>query len=103
MPGLPDGQFAPFTFDRRASTPTNLRFPPSLDRRRFIKSGALPTASGTLLSPTTLTADRKKRIGVGQPDRTAELYRGFVYAVHAEADELGYEWSGPLAPDRSRC
>jgi ribose transport system substrate-binding protein len=71
---------------------------PGLDRRRFIKSGALLAASGTLVGLPAFAAG-KKRIGVGQPDRTADFYHGFINAVHAKADELGYEilesFSGP--------
>lgn len=66
-------------------------FPPGLDRRRLIKSGALLAASATLAGIPALAADKRKRIGVGQPDRTADFYHGFINAVHQEADKLGYD------------
>ena len=38
-----------------------------------------------------LKALAKKKIGVAQPDRTADFYHGFINSVHQEADKLGYE------------
>ena len=61
-----------------------------LDRRRFIKSGAIAAASAAL-ARAPATAAARKRIGVGQPDRTADFYHGFINAVHQEADKLGYD------------
>jgi ribose transport system substrate-binding protein len=62
----------------------------SVNRRDIIKGGALLAASGILASVPLLAAE-KKRIGVAQPDRTADFYHGFINAVHQEADKLGYE------------
>jgi ABC-type sugar transport system substrate-binding protein len=63
---------------------------PDLDRRRLIKSAALVAATAALSGAPALAAARK-RIGVGQPDRTADFYHGFINAVHQEADKLGYD------------
>jgi ABC-type sugar transport system substrate-binding protein len=80
---------------------TGLIVPPGLARRHLIKSGALLAASATLGGRRAF-AEKRKRIGVGQPDRTADFYKGFITAVHQEADKLGYDilesFSGP-APE----
>jgi ribose transport system substrate-binding protein len=60
------------------------------DRRLLIKGSAVLAASSTLVGLPAFAAG-KKRIGVGQPDRTADFYHGFINAVHQEADKLGYE------------
>jgi ribose transport system substrate-binding protein len=61
-----------------------------VDRRQLIKGGALFAVSSVLQRGPALAAG-KKRIGVAQPDRTADFYRGFISSVHQEADKLGYE------------
>jgi ABC-type sugar transport system substrate-binding protein len=66
------------------------RLVPRVDRRDFIKRAAVFTAATTLPRLRALAAG-KKRIGVAQPDRTADFYHGFINAVHGEADKLGYE------------
>jgi ribose transport system substrate-binding protein len=63
---------------------------PSVDRRLFTIGGTLLAASGILASVPMFAAG-KKRVGVAQPDRTADFYHGFINAVHQEADKLGYE------------
>jgi ribose transport system substrate-binding protein len=72
--------------------------PSSLYRRHIIKAGGLIAAS-SLLPGLPARAAAKKRIGFGQPDRTADFFHGFINAVHGEADRLGYEvlesFSGP--------
>ena len=73
-----------------------------LDRRRVMQGGValLATAAVARSVPSLAAA---KRIGVGQPDRTAEFYQGFMNAVKQEASRLGYEvvesFSGP-APEK---
>ena len=56
----------------------------------------LVTAGAAILAvaPATLRsagAADMKRIGVGQPDRTADFYQGFMNAVQTEAKARGYE------------
>ena len=65
--------------------------PPGVNRRHLIKGGVLLTAAATLGGGRAFAADAGKRIGVGQPDRTADFYHGFINAVHQEADKLGYD------------
>lgn len=60
-------------------------------RRQFLKGGAAALAAASLLPNGAARAAGKKRIGVAQPDRTADFYRGFISSVHQEADKLGYE------------
>jgi ribose transport system substrate-binding protein len=61
-----------------------------LDRRTLVKGGAAVLAA-TSLAGAPVLAQAKKRIGVGQPDRTADFYQGFIRAVQEEADKRGYE------------
>ena len=61
-----------------------------VDRRRFIQGAAVFAAAGSLPALRALAAGKKK-IGVAQPDRTADFYKGFINSVHQEADKLGYE------------
>ena len=74
----------------------------AIDRRKLLKAGAAALA----VAPATLRlagAADMKRIGVGQPDRTADFYQGFMNAVQTEAKARGYEilqsFSGP-APEK---
>src|SRR6516164_664214 len=66
------------------------RIVPQAGRRVFIRGAAAVTIFGAL---PFLRADAaaKKKIGVAQPDRTADFYHGFINSVHQEADKLGYE------------
>lgn len=48
-------------------------------------------AAGPLLHARPGNAAELKRIGVGQPDRTADFYQGFINAVQDEAKKRGYE------------
>ena len=61
-----------------------------LDRRRVMQGGValLATAAVARSVPALAAA---KRIGVGQPDRTADFYQGFINAAKEEATKLGYE------------
>jgi len=61
-----------------------------VDRRRFIQGAAVFAAAASLPALRALAAGKKK-IGVAQPDRTADFYKGFINSVHQEADKLGYE------------
>jgi ABC-type sugar transport system substrate-binding protein len=61
-----------------------------IDRRTVIRSGVALLALGSLARGREAAA-AAKRIGVGQPDRTADFYQGFIRAVQAEADKHGYQ------------
>ena len=63
----------------------------ALDRRSLMQGGAALVAAASLAGVRPVLAAGKKRIGVGQPDRTADFYQGFIKAVQAEADKRGYE------------
>jgi ribose transport system substrate-binding protein len=63
----------------------------TVDRRTLLQGVAALAAAASLAGTRPLWAAGKKRIGVGQPDRTADFYQGFIKAVQAEADKLGYE------------
>src|SRR5262249_2533725 len=73
-----------------------------LDRRRVMQGGVALLATAAVARPVQRMG-AAKRIGVGQPDRTAEFYQGFMNAVKEEAKRLGYEvvesFSGP-APEK---
>src|SRR5262245_1747020 len=62
----------------------------TVGRRRVMQGGValLATASVARSLPSLAAA---KRIGLGQPDRTAELYKGLMDAIEVEAKRLGYE------------
>ena len=66
------------------------RIVPQANRRVFIK-GAAAVATFGALPVLRAEAAAKKKIGVAQPDRTADFYHGFINSVHQEADKLGYE------------
>jgi ribose transport system substrate-binding protein len=66
------------------------RFLSHLDRRRFIKGATVAAGASTMPGLRALAAGKKK-IGVAQPDRTADFYHGFINSVHQEANKLGYE------------
>jgi ABC-type sugar transport system substrate-binding protein len=66
------------------------RFLPNVHRRGFIKGAAVAAVASTMPSLRAFAAGKKK-IGVAQPDRTADFYHGFINSVHQEADKLGYE------------
>ena len=72
------------------------------DRRGLLKAGAAVLAVAPATWRLAGAADMK-RIGVGQPDRTADFYQGFMNAVQTEAKARGYEilqsFSGP-APEK---
>jgi ribose transport system substrate-binding protein len=59
-------------------------------RRLLLQAGAALASTGALLRPRGAQA-APKRIGVGQPDRTADFYQGFINAVQDEAKKRGYE------------
>jgi ribose transport system substrate-binding protein len=63
---------------------------PQFDRRIVVKGGAA-IAAVLAVPGRRACAAGKKRIGVAQPDRTADFYHGFINAAHEEADKLGYE------------
>jgi ribose transport system substrate-binding protein len=60
-----------------------------LSRRLLLQGSAALATAGTLLRGARGAAP--KRIGVGQPDRTADFYQGFINAVQDEAKRRGYE------------
>lgn len=62
-----------------------------VDRRRVMQGGAAVFATASIAGMLPARAETKKRIGVGQPDRTADFYQGFMDSVLAEADKRGYE------------
>ena len=62
----------------------------AIDRRELLKVGAAALAVAPVSASLAGAADMK-RIGVGQPDRTADFYQGFMNAVQTEAKARGYE------------
>lgn len=66
-----------------------------VDRRtllRIIGGTSLATVGSWAFTSAVATAQSKpKRIGVGQPARTADFYQGFINAVEERAKQLGYE------------
>jgi ribose transport system substrate-binding protein len=65
--------------------------PANISRRKLLQGGATLVAAAPLLQIRRVRAAELKRIGVGQPDRTADFYQGFMNAVQDEAKKRGYE------------
>jgi ribose transport system substrate-binding protein len=63
----------------------------AIDRRSVMQGGVALVAAASATGLRPVFAAAKKRIGVGQPDRTADFYQGFIRAVQAEADKRGSE------------
>ena len=64
----------------------------SVSRRDLMKLSAAGSAAlGLGLLGLPAQAEQKKRIAIGQPDRTAAYYQGFINAAKKQADEYGYE------------
>lgn len=61
-----------------------------VSRRDLMKTGAAMLAASSLAGVLPARA-AAKRIGVAQPDRTADLYHGLITAVKDEAAKRGYE------------
>jgi ribose transport system substrate-binding protein len=54
-------------------------------------SAAGAAAAGLGLMGAPARAEEKKRIAIGQPDRTAAYYQGFINAAKKETEKYGYE------------
>jgi ribose transport system substrate-binding protein len=63
----------------------------AVGRRKVMQGGAALVAAASLAVARPVFAADRKRIGVGLPDRTADLYQGLIDSIQAEADKRGYE------------
>ena len=62
----------------------------AMDRRDILKLG-LGSALLPMLGSLAQASDKKRIIGFGQPDRTANYYKGLLRGVEGQAGDYGYE------------